>query len=60
MPQSEFLRWRLDQSDQKSTLILALPSSQIGETSPRNALYFIGEIDESFSIQIQEEESEED
>lgn len=60
MPQSEFLRWGLDQSEQKSILILALPSSQIGATSPRNALYVIGEIGESFSIQKQEKESEED
>lgn len=60
MPQHKFFRWGLNQSDWKSTLILALLSSQILETSPRNAFYFLREIGESFPIQILEGESERD
>lgn len=60
MPQHKFFSWGLNQSDWKSTLILALLSSQILETSPRNAFYFLREIGESFPIQILEGESERD
>lgn len=60
MPQHKFFRWGLNQYDWKSTLILALPSSQILETSPRNAFCFLHEIGESFQIQILEGESEKD
>lgn len=57
MPLSKSLRWGHHQFDWKSTLILALISSQILETSYGNALYITGEIDESFPIQIQEDKS---
>lgn len=55
MPQSnKFLRRGLGQSDWKWNLILALLSPHTLETSPRSALYFIGETGKCFQYKYEQ------